>query len=205
MAAPRLGAFDAPVLYNGIRLAQPWPPRRFGFPSEPVLPPYLVDRPAVVPIDVGRQLFVDDFLIESTSLVRAFHRAEYYSDNPVLWPSTPWERRDEYAERTKTRPNPAAMPFSDGVFYDPADGVFKMWYMGGYSQNTCYATSHDGISWVKPSLDVVPGTNIVSANARDSSTVWLDVAARDRTRRYTMARWHDHYMELLASADGIHG
>jgi hypothetical protein len=204
MAAPRLGAFDAPVLYNGIRLAQPWPPRRFGFPSEPVLPPYLVDRPAVVPIDVGRQLFVDDFLIESTSLVRAFHRAEYYSDNPVLWPSTPWERRDEYAERTKTRPNPAAMPFSDGVFYDPADGVFKMWYMGGYSQNTCYATSHDGISWVKPSLDVVPGTNIVSANARDSSTVWLDVAARDRTRRYTMARWHDHYMELLASADGIH-
>ena len=36
-------------------------------------PPYLVDPPAVIPIDVGRQLFVDDFLIQSTSLTRRFH------------------------------------------------------------------------------------------------------------------------------------
>ncbi len=192
------------TLYNGIRLAQPWPPVHHGLTPAPVTPPYLIDRPAVVPIDVGRQLFVDDFLVEETSLTRSFHRAAYYPNNPVLWPTTKWENYDEYAERTKTRPNPAAMPFSDGVFYEPNERTFKMWYMGGYGQNTCYATSRDGIAWDKPALDVVAGTNIVARGGRDSSTVWLDLTERDRTRRYKMARWNDHYMELLASGDGIH-
>src|SRR5205807_2089883 len=127
------------LLYNGIRLPQPWPPRRRGFQATPVAPPYLADRPAIVPIDVGRQLFVDDFLIDDTTLTRTFHRPVYHPDNPVLRPTTPWEKRDEYAERTKTRSNPAAMVFSDGVFYDPQERLFKMWYMGGYSQNTCLA------------------------------------------------------------------
>jgi len=44
------------------------------------------------------------------------------------------------------------------VFYDPAARLFKMWYMGGYSHNTCYATSTDGIAWTKPPLDVVTDT-----------------------------------------------
>jgi hypothetical protein len=57
------------TLYNGIRLADPWPPRRRSLADMPIAPPYLVDRPAVVPIDLGRQLFVDDFLIEESSLV----------------------------------------------------------------------------------------------------------------------------------------
>jgi hypothetical protein len=192
------------TLYNGIRPAVPWPPSYHGLSPTPVTPPYLVDRPEVVPIDVGRQLFVDDFLVEETSLTRSFYRAEYYPNNPILRPATTWEQYDEYAERTKTRSNPAAMPFSDGVFYDPYERIFKMWYMGGYSQNTCYATSHDGIEWNKPALDIVPGTNIVTHGKRDSSTVWLDLAEHDRTRRYKMARWYDHYMELLASEDGVH-
>ena len=192
------------ILYNGIRAAHPWPPRRHGFQARPVAPPYLIDRPDVVPIDVGRQLFVDDFLIESTSLVRTFHRPVYHPANPVLRPTTRWEKYDEYAERTKTRSNPAAMVFSDGVFYDPKDRLFKMWYMGGYSQNTCYAVSHDGISWDKPALDVVAGTNIVMAQHRDSSTIWLDLAERDPARRFKMTLWHDHYLVLFVSGDGIH-
>jgi hypothetical protein len=192
------------TLYNGIRLASPWPPNRPAFSGSPVAPPYLNDRPSVVPIDVGRQLFVDDFLIEETSLTRVFHAADYHPACPILTPRMRWEQYDEYAERTRTRSNPAAMPFSDGVFYDPEDRLFKMWYMGGYSQNTCYATSHDGIAWDRPTLDVVPNTNIVSTGHRDSSTVWLDLAEPDRARRYKMSRWHDHYLELWASADGIH-
>jgi hypothetical protein len=204
LLARRLRAAEPETLYNGIRLARPWPPNRQGFTADPVLPPYLVDRPAIVPIDVGRQLFVDDFLVEESALVRTFHHAEYFDRNPVLWPTEPWEKRDEYAERTKRRSNPAAMPFSDGVFYDPAAGLFKMWYMGGYSQNTCYATSLDGITWTKPTLDIVKGTNIVTTSARDSSTVWFDLIDRDLSRRYKMARWHDHHMELLASHDGLH-
>jgi hypothetical protein len=196
---------SAPVtLYNGIRLAHPWPPDNPGFSRTPVLPPYLADRPVVVPIDVGRQLFVDDFLIEESSLTRSFHHAEYYANNPILSPATRWERFDEYAERTQTRSNPAAMPFSDGVFYDPDERIYKMWYMCGYSQNTCYATSEDGFTWTKPTLDVVTGTNLLTRGHRDSSTVWLDPIERDRTRRYKMAHWNDHHMDLLASPDGLH-
>ena len=192
------------ILYNGIRLTTPWPPARRGFQAEPVPAPYLVDRPDVVPIDIGRQLFVDDFLIEETSLERVFHHAEYHPANPILRPTTPWEKYDEYAERTKTRSNPAAMPFSDGVFYDPQDRLFKMWYMGGYSQNTCIALSHDGIAWEKPTLDVVAGTNITMALHRDSATVWIDLNERDRSRRYKMAAYYDHYLLIYASPDGIH-
>jgi hypothetical protein len=53
--------------------------------------PYLKSPPAVVSIDGGRQLFVDDFLIERTDFTRTFHLAEKYSGNPVLVPTTPDE------------------------------------------------------------------------------------------------------------------
>jgi hypothetical protein len=203
-ARPASAAAVPETLYNGIRLTTPWPPERRGFQTAPVRAPYLVDRPDVVPIDVGRQLFVDDFLIEETSLERVFHRPDYHPANPILRPTTRWEKYDEYAERTKTRSNPAAMPFSDGVFYDPRDRLFKMWYMGGYSQNTCIALSHDGITWEKPALDVVGGTNITMALHRDSATVWIDLNERDRSRRFKMAAYYDHYLLIYASPDGIH-
>jgi hypothetical protein len=190
--------------YNGIRQARPWPPNRPSLPTHSIEPPYLVAPPEVIPIDVGRQLFVDDFLIEDTTLSRTFHQAEYYSGNPVIWPNTQWEKYDEYAERTKTRSNPAAMVFSDGVFYDSRDRLFKMWYMGGYSQNTCYAFSHDGLKWEKPALDVVAGTNITLHGHRDSSTVWLDETATDPQRRFKLAYTYDTYMLLYDSPDGIH-
>src|SRR5262249_39287413 len=120
--------------------------------------------------------------------------------------TTRWETFDEGAVRTKSRSNPAAMVFSDGVFFDPRDRLFKMWYMGGYSQNTCYATSHDGLAWEKPSLDVKPGTNIVWSGLRDSSTVWLDHDARDAAGRFKMASFNgsEGRMEVSQSADGIH-
>jgi hypothetical protein len=197
-----------PVLYNGIALADPWPPVRRTLPSHLPPPPYLAAPPAVIPIDVGRQLFVDDFLIEETSLVRVFHRAEYHAGNPILTPTEPWERKNHYAEMTHTHPNSAAMVFSDGVFFDPRERLFKMWYMGGYAETTCYAYSHDGISWTKPSLDVVRGTNIVLDLRRDSSTVWLDLHEPDPRLRYKLAVTTDvttaGHMLRFASADGIH-
>ncbi len=192
------------TLYNGIRLTDPWPPRLRSLADMPVTPAYLVDPPAVIPIDLGRQLFVDDFLIEQSSLVRTFHRAEYHPANPILRPETKWEMRDEMADRTNTHPNPAAMPFSDGVFYDQKDRLFKMWYMGGYQLNTCYATSTDGLHWDRPVLDVIKGTNILREANRDSSTTWIDYDETDPARRYKMAAWHDYYLEQFVSPDGIH-
>ena len=48
------------TLYNGIRIRDNWPPRVEALTREPPLdPPYLAQPPEVIPIDVGRQLFVD--------------------------------------------------------------------------------------------------------------------------------------------------
>jgi hypothetical protein len=192
------------VLYNGITLGTPWPPQR-RYPDEhPILPPYLADPPAVIPIDVGRQLFVDDFLIEETSLTRTCHRATYHPKNPILAPEKPWEMSDSMAERIKKPTNPTAMAFSDGVFYDPHSRIFKMWYMAGYGGVTCLATSHDGIAWERPVFDVVAGTNIVNKDGRDSTTVWLDLFDADPRQRYKMSAWFDRTIRLYVSPDGVH-
>ena len=81
------------TLHNGIVLPSPWPPRLPDFPTsvekEPVVPPYLASPPDVIPIDVGRQLFVDDFLVAGTTLKRTFHLAKYHPASPVLKPDKP--------------------------------------------------------------------------------------------------------------------
>src|SRR5690348_4220750 len=99
-ASPTPAAADGEVLYNGIRLPPLWPPRPADVPEEPVTPAYLASPPAVIPIDVGRQLFVDDFLIARTGLIRTHHRPTYHARNPVLT---------------------GGMVYSDGVWYDPQD------------------------------------------------------------------------------------
>lgn len=192
------------VLYNGIVLPEVWPPRYRFANDHPVTPGYLVSPPAVIRIDVGRQLFVDDFLIEATTLTRTFHQPAYHPSSPILRPEAEWEVYDEYADRTKTPPSPTAMVFSDGVFVDPKDGLFKMWYMGGYRMNTCYAVSPDGVRWERPDLDVRPGTNMVRTSGRDSGTVWLDQFGTDPASRFKMALFHDRDLSLHASPDGIH-
>ncbi|MEO7650012.1 MAG: hypothetical protein ABIZ80_06060, partial [Bryobacteraceae bacterium] len=183
------------LLYNGIRLPKPWPPS-VQLSSEPQPdPPYLTRPPAVIPIDTGRQLFVDHFLIEETDLRRVFHQPEYYAKNPVLKPDQRWELN---------RSSGLAMPFSDGVFFDPATNLFKLWYRT--EAGTSYATSRDGVHWQKPILDVRAGTNIVIAGVRDSATVWLDLEETDPARRYKFINSGGHLKPLFLrySADGIH-
>src|SRR5436305_106010 len=113
------------LLYNGVRLPSPWPPKVTEIPRHPVTPPYLQAPPAVIPIDLGRQLLVDDFLVEETTLARTFHRPRPHPASPLLRPERPWEQEGV---------SPMAIVFSDGVWYDPAQRRFKMWYMGGYSR-----------------------------------------------------------------------
>ena len=122
---------------------------------QPVRVPYLDAPTETIPIDVGRQLFVDDFLVESTTLTRRFHQAEKSGHNPVLTPETATEMDGGEC--------PVAAPFNDGVWWDPTDRLFKMWYQAGWMSGTGYAVSDDGIGWRRPALDVVPGTNLVLA------------------------------------------
>lgn len=197
------------LLYNGIELPDEWPPHVEKLTREPMPVPYLQNPPDVIPIDVGRQLFVDDFLIEQTTLNRTFHQPTYHPDNPVIKPDKPWEQSDTAK---------AAAPFSDGAFYDPKDKLFRIWYINGYIAGTSMATSRDGIHWDKPDLGVRPGTNEVfnhrdvesarDGRYRDSSTVWLDQFDPDPARRFKMfatshvpTRWS---LALRCSPDGVH-
>ena len=79
-------------LYNGICLPPPgvFPPRnrnlttlqRQGFPP----PLYLQQPPAVINIDVGRQLWVDSFLAESSHGVETSYKQARMSSEAVLTP-----------------------------------------------------------------------------------------------------------------------
>ncbi len=194
---------EGETLYNGIRLPAAWPPRPSDVAKEPEVPPYLKSPPAGIPIDLGRQLLVDDFLVAETTLTRTFHLATWHPATPVMRPDKPWEAGKDGG---------IAMAFSDGAWWDPKDKLFKMWYFGGQARNTCYATSKDGIAWEKPALDVKPGTNIVQTGHRDSSTVWLDHDEKDPARRFKMFRSCSggatvkgaYGLAMFFSPDGIH-
>ena len=125
----------------------------------------------MIRIDRGRQLFVDDFLVEHSTLQRTFHRPRVHPASPVLVPETE-------VERNRGVMPAAAMP---SVVYDPADRRYKMWYLAGYDDGFAYAESADGLAWTRPALDVVPGTNRVLAPLpgyiRNGSTVCLDLDA----------------------------
>jgi hypothetical protein len=194
------------ILYNGIVLPDEWPPDYGEIKRDPMPVPYLENLPEVIPIDVGRQLFVDDFLIETTTLQRTFHQPEYCKENPVIEPGMPGEEK---------RYNLYAAPFSGGVCYDPADKLFKMWYTGVRPHSTRYATSKDGIHWEKPELDVRSGTNVVlRPRSFNSTAVLLDLAANDLEERFKyFASENFHQMAwddvgwsytYRSSSDGIH-
>jgi hypothetical protein len=199
LGADRKASTGSEILYNGIELPSPWPPKVSEIPRDPVTPPYLRSPPAVIPIDLGRQLFVDDFLIESTTLTRTFHTPKEHPGNPLVKPDQPWEQKGRGG---------MAMVFSDGVWYDPQDHLYKMWYLGGYGTGTGYATSRDGLVWTKPDLDVKKGPNAVQLAQRDSATVWLDLEEKDPKRRFKLFRSHGEAgrfgLSVYFSADGIH-
>ena len=203
-------AATAQTLNNGITLPKIWPPQYEEPTVRQEMPvPYLKNKPAVLPINNGRQLFVDSFLISSTNLRSIYHAPNFYKGNPVLEPTEKWENTTEGA--------PYAAPFSDGIWYDEKEGIFKMWYLAGagtmHKQSnqtfyTCYAESKDGKNWKKVNLDIVPGTNIVDTCDRDAATIWLDRNEKDPSRRWklfnierrpTDKRWQ---IILKYSADG---
>ena len=175
--------------------------------------PYLQQPPAVIDVTVGRQLFVDDFLIEKTDLTPEYHKPEDYEGNPVLQAETPWEIAQA----------PVACPKSGGVWYDEEEKIFKMWYEAGWLRHSAYATSTDGINWERPDVGVVEGTNIILpyegyddrrytgegdlAYLRpDSNTVWIDydAPADERYKLFMRNPGGPYGGHVAVSADGIH-
>ena len=203
----RGGASPSSALYNGITLPDVWPPRNISMNYDPMPLPSLTNRPEIVPIDLGRQLFVDNCLIEQTDMERRSYTPRKLSFNPVLKPETELEQG--------TYGIPGASAKDGGVWWDPKDNIFKMWYEAGWLHRMAYATSKDGIHWERPNLDVVAGTNqIVPEIVADSSTVWLDHFTKNPEERFKMflrspnsipgSTERFNYGFSMVSPDGIH-
>jgi hypothetical protein len=201
------------LLYNGIRLPREWPPQDIDVADRSPMPvPYLDSPPAIIPINVGRQLFIDDFLVESTDLHRTFHMPEKYADNPVLKPETAIER-GEVEPEGHTKPygqgNAGAGPKSGGCWWDPDDQVFKLWYETSWFGPIAMAVSKDGLHWERPQFDVRPGSNIVSPHdiTPDSWVVvrnWAADHPEEKWAMYVQPPGMSQPGTSLASPDGIH-
>ena len=216
LAFPPAAGFAGEVLYNGIELPDVWPPKSKGLKRAPMPVPYLKNPPKVIPIDVGRQLLVDDFLIEKSDLKRTFHRPAFHKINPVIKADRPWETSGK---------SYFVAPFQGGVLFDPKDRLFKMWCLhstkGDYYCNSYgYATSKDGINWEKPvftesgkadanTVSPKKGTNLVISGRRTCcNSVLLDHNAKSPGERFKMfssdyfnRTWNCVYR---TSADGVH-
>ncbi len=153
-----------------------------------------------IDIDVGRQLFVDDYLIETNTLVREWGRPVKYEGNPVLYPKTEAEKNEPY--------DSTARPNGGGMWWDAKKGVFRLWYEAGWLWSVAYAESEDGIHWTRPELDIVPGTNLVlpldgSAPHPDSWSVVPD-AHGEGWWMFLRQPGGDEQGYLYWSDDGLH-
>ncbi|NOU66074.1 glycosyl hydrolase family 32 [Paenibacillus sp. LMG 31461] len=185
------------ILYNGIQLPDQWPPQNMDPGSRNPMPiPYLEHPPEVISIDVGRQLFVDDFLIDHTTLTRTFHTVEKYAGNPVLKAET-----EEELGKGGT-----CYLGHGGVFYDPQDQLFKMFYTAGWRGGLALATSKDAIHWERPNIGesrrnllIPPGEN----EAGLDNSVWLDIDAETPAERLKFLTQRGKVHTLHTSSDGL--
>jgi hypothetical protein len=200
---PRKGAF---LSNNGIQLAEQWPPADLDPAStEPMPVPYLEKEniPAVIPINIGRQLFVDDFLIEKTDLVRTYHAAEKYNGSPVFKPETKHE-----LEPTGIEGDDQAVTYlgHGGVFYNPEKKHFEMFYTASWRGGLALATSTDLIHWTRPDLGLY-GDNIILPPGLDfagmDNAIWLDLAAKDPNQRYKAIIQRGKSHTLHTSPNGL--
>ena len=202
------------LLYNGMCIptgAGHWPPPHWERGPATPEPTYLTDcaaplgpggrqsgvncRPAAINITIGRQLFVDDFVVDMkrTNATRTFHSASMAADdasgvNPVIEPTLPWEDSGLY--------NPAwgnttsVLPFPGGVWYvadaEPAKRYQLYYYVP--SGPTAVAYSADGITWNKTDTGGPSGLNTIATPTRlsASSTVWYNPAESNPEKRFSM-------------------
>ena len=200
------------TLYNGICLPAQWPPvTTVQFQASERVGGWPGARPAQVRIDVGRQLFVDPFLIDverSQNHSTSWHAAQYDADrNPILKAEKPWEVRGGGGGGW-------ASVWHGGVWWEPRERLYKLFYTCG--NHECLALSRDGLEWERPVLPASPAlptlaaagtSNVVlepTLNADD--TAWLDLDEPDDSKRYTIIRSEPgksggHY-SVWNSADG---
>ena len=162
---------DYRLLWNGI--CQPtknWPPNK-ELTREVVTPEYLTRKPPVINVTIGRQLFVDSFLVQNANNIKTtFHAPEFDNDtiNPVLKSTRSWEVRNVPSAMTciafentnitlteqvgETAGGLAGTAKAVGVWWVEAKRHYEMFYRCG-SHSLCLAYSDDAIVWTKPMID----------------------------------------------------
>lgn len=141
------------------------------------------------------QYLCDDYAVEDRyALRRVVGPVEKHPGNPLrIGPDLPWETSTDEWWGANLR----------HVVYDPGERRFKGWYATyrvepdsrgsgrKFNYDTLYAESRDGITWVKPELDLFlrdgRKTNIVLHQERETALleeVLFDGAARDPAHRF---------------------
>lgn len=143
------------------------------------------------------QLLLDDHVISSKDkVVRKYHAFKKHPANPIMVVDQPWEHNVINCT--------TVLPTEDGK-------GFRMWYYCWSHRDTdpdgshaLYATSEDGIKWVKPKLGLIPWkvngskeNNIVAGG----SSILHTPDDPDPARRYK-AIGPGHY-KFKASPDGL--
>lgn len=150
------------------------------------------------------QLVVDDFAILSRSnVVRRYHPFGKYANNPVLVPDKPWE---------------GVVYLYGTVLRDESGTGYRMWYHTLRTNNTCpdgslelYATSTNGIHWVKPVLNLRQACGSTSNNmyftrsdAGGMTSVMHTPWETDPAQRYKFLNFGGGGYWAAWSSNGIH-
>ena len=161
---------------------------------------------AAVRLGSETQVFVDDVRVASKSGVRRRIHPARKLPHPVVEPEKPWEGNRVYLYGT--------------IHFDPAAEEFRMWYESHPATGTRdkrlnrtrgvlvnYATSPDGIHWIKPELGLYSFCGSKQNNIiwdSNSHSVIVDRMDGDPTRRYKMAGLGHGSVWIAFSQDGIH-
>lgn len=123
-----------------------------------------------------RELFLDNYRIESMEEVqRLVHPPK--ETMPLIKPTEPWEGNAVYIYGTVLK-------------NEPAGTGYRMWYTA-YSNDEyylCYATSVDGIKWIKPNLGLIDfkGNKKNNICRVGGGTLVFDSDDKDSNRRYKL-------------------
>jgi hypothetical protein len=183
-------------------------------------------------LERDRYLLLDSRIIASTENAElVLGEVQKYEGNPLFEEDKPWEKRLDnlYAN----------------VLYDEEEGLYKCWYSPFIVDESakgmtleerkekkyrapwtremaiCYATSEDGITWVKPELGIVEFEGSTANNilwrgsgppGKDKQELWSgphgngifkDLRERDPNRRYKAVLKYGP-LSVAFSPDGIH-
>ena len=162
---------------------------------------------STAPVDIGsqRQLFLDE-----SFLISSMENAEILVHQPV---------RKELSD-TRNRPWEGAGSKFHTVIYDPADEVYRMYYVGTPGENitawdvknmsVCYLESKNGIDWPYRPLHLIEWggsteNNIVAEHFMNFSPFLDDNPNSLPEERFkAVASGLDGKMWVWTSADGIH-